>query len=297
MNDLNPAEMYLLSLGSAKSKAGMASLLDNVARYFNQDSTHDDFDWAQLTYADVLKYISGLFEDGKTPNTINTYLCAIKGVAKQAWKNNAMSMDQYLRIKEIDRARGGRLDTGRALSVDELNTMIDHCLAIDGPIAMRDGCLIALVYSAGLRREEAALLPLSAYKKDKQSLVIMGKGNKQRINPLNDKVIDIIETWLDERGRSPGPVFVRIHKGNNVTLQPITDKSVYNIIVRRYKECGLNRLTPHDLRRTFATNLLDNGEDLFVVQELMGHALLETTKKYDKRGQKRKTIAGKALPL
>lgn len=120
---------------------------------------------------------------------------------------------------------------------------------------------------------------------------------EERINPLNPKVINIVETWLDERGRYPGPLFVRIFKGGKVTLSPITDKSVYNIVVRRYKECGLDSLTPHDLRRTFATILLENGEDVFIVQELMGHGSIETTQRYDKRDGSEKIKAGRALPL
>jgi len=92
-------------------------------------------------------------------------------------------------------------------------------------------------------------------------------------------------------------LFVRILKGGEITLLPITDKTVYNIVVRRYKECGLKSLTPHDLRRTFATVLLEQGEDLFIVQDLMDHASIETTKRYDKRGEQEKVVAGKALPL
>ena len=64
-----------------------------------------------------------------------------------------------------------------------------------------------------------------------------------------------------------------------------------------YKEAGLKRLTPHDLRRTFATKLLENGEDVFLVQDLMGHSSVETTKNYDRRDEKAKTKAAKALPF
>jgi len=275
----------------------MQSLLNNVAAYFGEDFTFDDFNWASLSYENVLQFLNWLIEEQKAPNTINTYLAAIKGVAKEAWKLNVIGIDQYLRIKEVKRIRGSREDKGRALSIEELNAMIDHCFTLDGPIAMRDGCLISLVYSAGLRREEASSLQISAYSKSGAKLVIIGKGNKERVNPLNNRVIDIVETWLEERGREKGPLFVRILKGGKITLLPITDKTVYNIIVRRYKECGLKRLTPHDLRRTFATNLLIQGEDLFIVQDLMGHASIETTKRYDKREEHKKIAAGKALPL
>ncbi|MBL4865380.1 MAG: tyrosine-type recombinase/integrase [Pseudomonadales bacterium] len=293
----NPAEIYLASLQSTKSRVGMQSLLNNTVAYFDEDATFDDFKWSSLSYPDILNFLGYLHGENRTPNTINTYLAAIKGVAKEAWKLKVMDIEQYHRIKEINRVRGSRVDKGRALSTDELNTMIDHCLANDGPIAMRDACLIALMYSAGLRREEAASLRLASYSKAEMKLTIKGKGNKERINPLNNRVIDIIETWLDERGRTPGPIFVRILKGGKITTGPITDKSVYNIIVKRYRECGLKRISPHDLRRSFATALLENGEDLFVVQDLMGHSSISTTQRYDKRGASKKIEAGRSLPL
>lgn len=293
----NPASIYLSSLRSSKSRDGMRSLLNQAAAYFEKGMAFDTYDWTVLTYPQVLTFISYLFDKNRAPNTINTYLAAIKGVVKEAWKLGIMGIEQYHRIKEINRVSGSRVNTGRALSMDELNSMIDHCIAHEGPIAMRDACVVALVYSAGLRREEAAELSLAAYNKADMKLTIKGKGNKERVNPLNNRVIDIMETWLDERGRHAGPLFVRVLKGGKVTKKSMTDKSIYNIIIRRYQECGLKRLTPHDLRRSFATALLENGEDLFIVQELMGHASIETTKGYDKRGEIRKIEAGRSLPL
>ncbi len=295
--DHNPAEVYLSSLRSEQSRTGMRSLLRNSAAFFDEDETVETFDWAKLSFPDVYELLGDLLEEKKSPNTINTYLAAIKGVAREAWRLNQMSVENYQRIKDIRRIAGNRIDKGRALSSEELNAMLDHCMMEEGSIAMRDGCLIALVYSAGLRRHEACGLTVRAYSVKKKELSILGKGNKERINPLNDRVIDILETWLDERGRQNGPLFVRILRGGKITDKPITGQTVYDIIIRRYKETGLNRLTPHDLRRTFATNLLLNGEDLFVVQDLMGHASIETTKKYDKRGEQKKVRAGRALPL
>ncbi len=77
----------------------------------------------------------------------------------------------------------------------------------------------------------------------------------------------------------------------------MSDHAIYSVIIRRYKEAGLESLTPHDLRKSFATLLLENGEDIFTVQELMGHDSVDTTRKYDKRGEKNSRKAIKALPL
>ncbi len=292
-----PATIYLNSLGSDTSREKMHSLINGIARMLNKDALFDTYDWSTLTYDDVYKIINKLKRQQKTPNTINTYLAAVKGVAKEAWRIKMIDIEEYQHIKEIKRVKGSRTDTGRALTVAELNQMIDHCIQETGPIAMRDACLIALVYGAGLRRSEAASLPLSSYSKKKGEIKVIGKGNKERINPLNSRVLDIIETWLDERGRAHGPLFVRILKGGHITDDSIGEKTVYNIVVRRYKEAGLESLTPHDLRRTFATLLLENGEDLSIVQDMLGHASINTTKRYDKRSHGSKIKAGKALPL
>ncbi len=292
-----PATIYLDSLGSDTSREKMHSLINGIARMLDKKSAFDTFDWSSLTYHDVYKLTNNLKRQQKTPNTINTYLAAVKGVAKEAWRLKLIDVEQYQHIKEIKRVKGSRTDTGRALSIKELNQMIDHCMQASGPIAMRDACLIALVYGAGLRRSEAAALPLSSYNPKKGEIKVIGKGNKERINPLNARVLDIIEAWLDERGRTNGPFFVRILKGGKVTQEPIGEKTVYNIVVRRYKEAGLESLTPHDLRRTFATLLLENGEDLSIVQDMLGHASINTTKRYDKRSHDSKVKAGQALPL
>lgn len=297
MAKINPAQRYIRSLESEQSRTAMTSLLNNVARYFDPEKTLAELDWSMLTADHVYKLRDRMNRQKKSPSTINCYLAALKGVAHQCWKMHLIDVESYQQIKDIKRSKGSRIAKGRALALDELNAMLDNCIAQEGPIAMRDGTLIALVYGAGLRRHEAVGIQLGDYSRDKATIQVVGKGNKERINALNDRVIDIIECWLDERGRHPGPLFNRIRRGGNITDQPISPQTVYEIIIRRYKEAGLERLTPHDLRRTYATNLLDSGTDIFIVQELMGHSHLNTTKTYDKRSDKEKTIAGKSLPL
>lgn len=297
MRRQNPAKSYLLSLESHQSRVTMQSYILQALDILQPGSDLQSFDWPSLTHNSLNLLRTRLQEQGKAPATINTYLAAMKGVAKEAWRNKYIDVETYQHIKEVKRFKGTREPKGRALSIDELNIIIDYCMSQEGPIAMRDAALIALVYGAGLRRSEAANLKLSAYKAKQAEIKVLGKGNKERVNALNDRVVDILECWLDERGRQPGPLFVRIYKGGKVTNEPISGQTVYDIVMRRYKEAGLTRLTPHDLRKTYATNLLESGEDIFTVQDLMGHASVETTKKYDRRDEKNKRKAARALPL
>jgi|JQIA01.1.fsa_nt_gb Site-specific recombinase XerD len=291
------SDVYLLSLQSKQSRVTMKSILNVLAYKLAKKNSHQAMDWSTLHYEKVLMLLSELSDEGKSPATINVYLSALKGVSKEAWRKKLISVETYQHIKEVRRIKGTRTLKGRALDLDELNTLIDHCMFQEGVIAMRDAAVISLTYGAGLRRHEAAGLMLSDFDAAQGTIKVLGKGNKERINSLHDKNLDIIQTWLDERGLAPGPLFLRARKGNRLVNEPISGQTIYDIIIRRYKEAGLKRLTPHDLRRTFATKLLENGEDVFLVQDLMGHSSVETTKNYDRRAESAKKKAAKALPF
>lgn len=291
------SDIYLLSLQSKQSRVTMASMLNVISFKLSNKKSHQEMDWSSLHYERILMLLSSLSDEGKSPATINVYLSALKGVAKEAWRKKLIDVENYQHIKEIKRIKGARSIKGRALDLEELNTLIDYCMAQDGVIAMRDAAVIALTYGAGLRRHEAANLMLSDLDINEGTIKVLGKGNKERINALHNKNLDIIQTWLEERGLSPGPLFLRAKKGNRLVNEPISGQTIYDIIIRRYKEAGLKRLTPHDLRRTFATKLLENGEDVFLVQDLMGHSSVETTKNYDRRADNAKKKAAKALPF
>lgn len=298
MSDKHPVDQYLLSLDSEKSRIALRSLLRKTVETIDPGKTIETFDWSALSYDLVMDVKNQLFQQQKkAPSTINTYLAAIKGVAKACWYSDLIDNDTFTRIKEIPQAKGSRVPKGRALELDELNRLLDYCMALDGPIPMRDAALIALIYGAGLRREEATDLQLSDYRPNDSIITVIGKGNKERINALNPRIVDIVNCWIQERGNQPGPLFTRIRKGGRVTDNPISGQSVYNIVCQRYQESGLARLSPHDLRRTYATKLLESNVDLLTVQKLMGHTSVETTKRYDKRDDTEKIRSGKALPL
>ncbi|WP_281557611.1 tyrosine-type recombinase/integrase [Thalassomonas sp. RHCl1] len=293
----SPSEIYLLSLQSTQSRVTMSSLLNIVAYKLQQKKTHQQVDWSLVNYEQILSLLSDLSQQGKSPATMNVYLSALKGVAKEAWRKKLIDVESYQHIKEINRIKGSRSSKGRALELDELNELIDYCMQQEGVLAMRDAAVIALVYGAGLRRHEAAGLMLSDLDLSDGTIKVLGKGNKERINALHNRILEIVEVYLEERLTAPGPLFLRARKGNRLINEPISGQTIYDIIIRRYKEAGLKRLTPHDLRRTFATKLLEGGEDVFLVQDLMGHSSVETTKNYDRRSEKARKKAAKALPF
>jgi len=98
--------------------------------------------------------------------------------------------------------------------------------------------------------------------------------------------------WIEQiRGENTGPLFVRIRRHDTLTDNRLTDQAVYHILQVRQQQTGNVSCAPHDLRRTFATVMLANGEDLITVKDAMGHSSVTTTQKYDRRGEERLRMA------
>jgi len=101
--------------------------------------------------------------------------------------------------------------------------------------------------------------------------------------------------WLNIRGSEPGALFVPINKGGNFEIKPMTTQAVFNILRKRSIEAGVAEFSPHDLRRSFVSHLLEAGADISTVSKMAGHASIETTKRYDKRGEVAKEKASELL--
>jgi site-specific recombinase XerD len=278
----------------------MYSFIKNGLALIHQNAAMESYDWKKLDRHFIIDLRKVLSKQKKSPNTINGYLSAFRGVARQAWKEKWIDVETYQLIIDEKMVKGSRVDKGRSLSVDELNDLINYCMKQENPIYLRDAVAISLMYGAGLRRHELAKCMISDINIVEQEVNITGKGNKQRNNPLPSRVVEIIQCWLDKRIQFNAEIdcpflLLRFRKNGRPVNEGITDKAVYNIVVKLYKEAGLSHFSPHDLRRTFATHLLENGIDIFTVQDLMDHADISTTKGYDKRKDKVKKNAVKSL--
>jgi integrase len=106
-----------------------------------------------------------------------------------------------------------------------------------------------------------------------------------------------VEAWLQVRGEKAGPLFCPIRQTGEIRLRRLGGESVAYILRRRQEQCGSATFTPHDLRRTFVSTLLEAGVDTFTVQKLAGHADPTTTARYDRRGETAKRRAAQSLSL
>jgi site-specific recombinase XerD len=124
-----------------------------------------------------------------------------------------------------------------------------------------------------------------------------GKGNKERITYVQGMGSVSVEVWIQVRGAEPGPLFVPIHRSGKVQLRSLREQSIYDMLQRWAVGAGVAPFSPHDLRRTFAGDLLDAGADISTVQKLMGHASVNTTQGYDRRGEATKRKAASLLHI
>lgn len=293
----NPAELYIKSLQSNNSKILMKSRLNIICKKIDKDSNYINIDWSILSYELVLNVIENLKNENKAPATINSYIAAIKGVTKQAWKRKIIKTSTYLWINDIKDINGSRINTGRTLTTNEILKLIKSCNKNKDILGIRDAAIIAISYGAGLRRDETANLKINDYDIKEGTIKIIGKGNKERKNKINKKIQEVIKQWIDCRDKKSEHIFYSIRDNNHVFERKLSGGNIYTMLKKRYIEAKIEKISPHDLRRTYATKLLEQGHDIFIVQELMGHTRIDTTKKYDRRSEIFKNNAAEALPF
>lgn len=296
----NPAALYLLTLRSEKSREVMIRNIKSVTRLLGYEDVND-VQWEALRHTHIQMLIIEMQQSGLAPNTINTYLSALKGILKQAWLSKLIDPDDYQRIKALNSVRGRRLSTGRALQRDEIKRLFLSCDADDNTLTgKRDSAIIALMVGCGFRRSEIININIGDVDIEQNRIRVTGKGNKDRANPLPEQLLDRLSLWLSTRKTLPSamcsaPLFVRVRRHQSVTCDRLNAQSIYYILNKRGVSEAIAQFSPHDLRRTFATALFDSGQDIRTVQVALGHENIETTAIYDKSGDKRKETAIKGL--
>jgi site-specific recombinase XerD len=163
---------------------------------------------------------------------------------------------------------------------------------------VRDAAILGLAYGAGLRRSEIAALDRGSFDPATGALTITrAKGKKDRTAYVSNGALSALCDWLALRGPDPGPMFWPVNKGGQMIAQRLTDQSVYDLMRRRAIQAGVKAFSPHDCRRTFVGDLLESGVDLSTVKEMAGHSSINTTAKYDRRGEGAKRKASTALSI
>lgn len=221
-------------------------------------------------------------------NTLRRYLAQIHTTHNKSTINRKLSVlrvfFQYLvreglvAISPAVNLTAPRIDRylPTVLTVDEANALMETRPATD-ELSLRDRAIVELLYSCGLRVSEAVSLNVGQLDFDLSLVRVLGKGRKERILPLGRKAIEALQDYLTQRGQPDRdePLFLN-YRGGRLTARSIERNLKQRLIDARI----IRGATPHSLRHTFATHLLDAGADLRSIQELLGHTSLSTTQKY-----------------
>jgi integrase/recombinase XerD len=281
-------------LAAATIRAYRADLADYA------DSRATSRDWARGPDA-AQRYLAartrrgGRLDPGLAPTSLRRRAAALKGFYRFAFGEGLIGVDV---AAHLDLPRMPRLlpDTLTAAETERL-------LLAPPPEAFLDRALLELLYAAGLRVSEAIRLDLEDLSLDGAFVRVIGKGDRERLVPVGEVAIDAIRTWLDGPRRTifaehhvepirGGPLFV------GRTGKRLARQQAWSIVKRAAASAGLGgRVSPHTLRHSFATHLLEGGADLRIVQELLGHASISTTQLYTHvTGERIREVYARAHP-
>ena len=303
--DQNPAMVYLAGLKpSGRYTQGQA--LNQVAQLLGIPETRNEAGhvvtflicpWSSLRYQHVAAIRSQLEEKYK-PATVNKALAAVRGVLFAAKHLKQISAEDYQDAREVKGITNHILPAGRELGAGEISALMATCENDLTPAGARDAAILAVAYSAGLRRQELAGLELADYDTTTGKLIVRhGKGGKERTAYLVNGAAQAMKDWLSLRGSQEGALFQPINKGGIILRRKMTPQTIYNLFSKRAHEAGVKSFSPHDLRRTFVSDLLDAGADISTISKMAGHASVTTTARYDRRPEAAKQKAAQLLHI
>ncbi|MHB1132671.1 MAG: tyrosine-type recombinase/integrase [Chloroflexota bacterium] len=295
--DQPPAAVYLARLAPG-SRRTVGQVLEAVARTLSAGQVGAaELDWAQLRHQHTAAIRAALAEK-YAPATVNKALAALRGTLREAWRLGQMSAEDYRRAADLPGVKGSTLPAGRALDSGELRALFAVCGDDPTPAGARDAALLAVLYGGGLRRAEAIALDLGDYVPATAELhVRAGKSHKERLAYVPDGTARALAAWVARRGPWEGPLFWPIDKAGNMTARRMTAQAIFYTLRKRAAQAGVGAFSPHDLRRSFISDLLDAGADIATVQHLAGHANVTTTARYDRRGKLAKQQAAGLLDV
>ncbi|MDR2850963.1 MAG: tyrosine recombinase XerC [Desulfovibrio sp.] len=228
----------------------------------------------------IQSFVANLFHRGEAKSTMSRKLAAVRSFFRFLMRNGRLSENVAAQV------RNPRQETRhpRILNMDETCALLDASAPVlpDSRAALlhrRDVALAELLYGSGLRISEALGLDQDNVRLKRQALRVLGKGSRERIAPLSDTSVSALAAWLDVREElallGEQALFVGVRGAR------LQRREAGRSITRLCRQAGLAvTVSPHSLRHSFATHLLDAGADLRSVQELLGHQRLTTTQRY-----------------
>lgn len=264
-----------------KIEKGLAA--KTIASYASDLAIFNDFlkdqhipSIAQIDAVVLLKYVIELRRSGRGPSTRARHLVALRGYFQFLYQSGYISVNP---AKQVELPKRG-LKLPQVLNVEQVDQLL---CAPDraSPKGKRDAAMLELIYAAGLRVSELIHIEVNAINLEAGFVRVLGKGNKERIVPIGRKAMQSVQDYL-AHGR---PILLKSYSSRFLFLaragNPMTRQGFWKLLRRYVIKAGLNqRVTPHSLRHSFASHLLEGGADLRAVQVMLGHVDIATTQIY-----------------
>lgn len=253
--------------------------LDRYGRWCTRNGIESPAEVSEGSVADFAASLRWAGPDGPglSASSAARAVVSVRGFHRFAVEEGLTLVDPSVAIRPPAMAK--RLP--KALSYGDVVALLAHAGEHETPEGLRDVALLEFLYGTGTRISEAVDLVRDEVEIDARTVVVTGKGSKQRKIPLGDFAARALDEYLVRarpalvsRGRGTPRVFVNARGG------PLSRQSAWGILSRAASRAGLSGVSPHTLRHSYATHLLERGADVRVVQELLGHASVTTTQIY-----------------
>ncbi|WEG74256.1 site-specific tyrosine recombinase XerD [Vagococcus intermedius] len=275
-NDLKDY-VHFLKVERGLSENTIASYKRDLAQYMAYLTKNNVTTWDMLDRYFILSFLKELSDANKSAATITRMVSSLRKFHQFLKQERYTDVDPMQHIETPKKAK----KLPKTLSLKEIETLLETPKTTD-KFGIRDRAILEVMYATGLRVTELINLKLDDMHLSLGLIQTIGKGDKERIIPLGDIAIQWIDIYL-EKSRplliKPGvtsPYLFLNHRGQGFSRQ-----GIWKNLGQHVKAAGIEKeVTPHTLRHSFATHLLENGADLRVVQELLGHADISTTQIY-----------------
>lgn len=224
----------------------------------------------------ILAYLAAQVDAGRSPRTLSRYLSGFRQFYQWMLRQSLIASDPTALVESPKLGRG----LPKALSERQVEALL-NAPPVDTAVGLRDRTMLELMYATGLRVSELVNLELANVNRNQGVVRVMGKGAKERLVPLGDEALDWLQKYLDSartellKGADCSQLFVTARR------QGMTRQAFWYAVRRHARAAGVTQhVSPHVLRHSFATHLLNHGADLRVVQLLLGHSDLSTTQIY-----------------
>ena len=303
-NDECPVYAYINSLRAVSSKSTALRVLHSIAQKLGR-SNYYSINWARFDRNTLNSLVALLKDKGLSYETIGLYLSITKSVLREAFLLGQINSLHWERVKSVKPPMLGKKKLHATLSQSDFAQLLNtiEVLALTNTKKVRDQAMFHLLIGCGLRRFELAKLKLSAIDLIGNKITFDGKGGKERTVAIHPITMRALKEWMVIRGYKEGAVFTRVYKSgelhksvsiNNTDEIPhFSSESIY-LLCKTYGLVSAG-ITPHSLRRSYATWLSRNGANIQHISKLMGHYGIKTTEIYIKTEQREidKTVLDK----